>query len=163
MAGSLQLSTLEQEAKVSLTSWALTLCRLRLWPAVAPIMPGRKETCAAAACSVRYSPTRSGCGGRQRVVQPYLDHAAALLKPGVAVGDWICLTHRNALQRRVADATPQLMVWQCALHALLHVLTRLMDARLLQQSDDDGDPAMAAAAAALNTLRRHSIVPFLLF
>jgi hypothetical protein len=32
-----------------------------------------------------------------------------------------------------------------------------MGVRLLQ-SDDDGDPAMAAAAAALNTLRRHSNV-----
>jgi hypothetical protein len=83
-----------------------------------------------------------------------LDHTTALLKPGVAVGDWICMRHRDALRLRVADATPQLMVWQCALHALLHVL---MDARLLQ-SDDDGDPAMAAAAAALNTLRRHSNV-----
>jgi hypothetical protein len=84
-------------------------------------MPKRKEVCAAADCGIQFAPTRSGCGGRQYVVQPYLDHAPALLKPGVAVGDWICLTHRNALQRRVADATPQLMVWWLPLRVLLQV------------------------------------------
>jgi hypothetical protein len=83
-----------------------------------------------------------------------LDHATALLKTGVAIGDWICTRHRDTLRQRVIDATPQLMVWQCALHALLHVL---MGVRLLQ-TDDDDDPAMVAAAAALNTLRRHSNV-----
>jgi len=74
-------------------------------------MPKRKEVCAAADCGIQFAPTRSGCGGRQRVVQPYLDHAAALLKPDVAAGDWICMRHRDTLRQRVTDATPQLMVW----------------------------------------------------
>jgi hypothetical protein len=75
-----------------------------------PCMPKRKDTCVAANCSVRYSPTRSGCGGRQYVVQAYIDHAETMLKTGAAVSDWICLRHRNALQQRVMDATPQQMV-----------------------------------------------------
>jgi len=41
---------------------------------------------------------------------------------------------------------------------LLQVLARQTCVRL--QSDDDGDAAMAAAAAALNTLQRHSNVQF---
>ncbi len=94
------------------TSCALMLCRLCVWPAVALTMPKRKDTCAVANCSVRYSPTRSGCGGRQRVVQAYIDHAAALLKPGAAVGDWICLhaSQHTTAARRGCNTTANGMV-----------------------------------------------------
>jgi hypothetical protein len=65
-----------------------------------------KIVCAAAHCGVRYCPTRRGCGGRQYVVQSYVEHASALLKPSAALGDWICKRHRDK-SRAVAQATPQ--------------------------------------------------------
>ncbi len=73
-------------------------------------MPKRMETCAAADCGVRYLPTRSGCGGRQRVAQEYIDYASVLLKSGTVVGDWICVHHRDTLRHCVATTTSQPMV-----------------------------------------------------
>jgi hypothetical protein len=111
MTGFLQLSTLAQEANVLPTTCVWMLCRRCVRPAAAPIMPTRKEICSAANCGVRYLPTRSGCGGRQKIVQSYMDHARALLKPEAAVGDWICTIHRNKLRQCVEDDTaPQAMV-----------------------------------------------------
>jgi hypothetical protein len=55
---------------------------------------------------VQYVPTRSGCGGRQYVVQEYLNYASAMLKDGAAVGDWVCVNHRNEMRSCVKIARP---------------------------------------------------------
>jgi hypothetical protein len=39
-----------------------------------------------------------------------MDHARALLKPEAAVGDWICVRHRDTLKQCVENTTPQNMV-----------------------------------------------------
>jgi hypothetical protein len=70
----------------------------------------QKLVCAFRQCAKCYSLTRSGCGGRQRIVQSYMDHARALLKPEAAVSDWICVRHRDTLKQCVENATPQNMV-----------------------------------------------------
>lgn len=65
-------------------------------------MSGKRIMCAAANCGTQFAPTRKGCGGRQKVQPEYLQCGQELLKGGAEVGDWICMTHRNALQLRVA-------------------------------------------------------------
>jgi hypothetical protein len=118
-------------------------------------MPKRMETCAAAKCSVRYLPTRSGCGGRQRIVQSYFDHARALLKPDAAVGDWICTIHRNKLRQCVENAVPQDMV-RCdrGLTLAVHISVRVVLALCQKEGSERVDEA--AAAATLARLQRDS-------